>query len=145
MGMSILSSFEDFLGWENPKIGYVHYACRDLVWLSIWLQHLCVLWYQILMYLFLTRLRSLQTKTFCSVIFSPLPDANPSPSKCLTKCLSQIEKKKKKKRGLGFEAWLIKIVLTLSILQVLLYICGQMFQRNNLKIALGLSKTDENY
>ena len=50
-----------------------------------------------------------------------------------------------KKGGLGFEAWLIKIVLTLSILQVLLYICGQMLQRNNLKAALGLSKTDENY
>ena len=32
-----------------------------------------------------------------------------------------------KKGHLGFEVWLIKIVLTLSILQVLLYICGQMF------------------
>ena len=41
LGMSILSSFGDVLGRENPKIGYVHYARRDLFWLSIWLQHLC--------------------------------------------------------------------------------------------------------
>ena len=37
----VLSSFGDVLGRENPKIGYVHYARRDLFWLSIWLQHLC--------------------------------------------------------------------------------------------------------
>ena len=46
------ASFGDFLGWESPKIGYVHYPHRDLVWLSIWLQYLCVLWYQFLMSLF---------------------------------------------------------------------------------------------
>ena len=46
------TSFGDFLGWESPKIRYVHYAHRDLLWLSIWLQYLWVLWYQFLMSLF---------------------------------------------------------------------------------------------
>ena len=67
-------------------------------------------------------------------------EANTSPPKCSTKCLSQTEK-----RGLGLRGRAYKDSVDIKHPPSFIVYCGQMLQRNNLKAALGLSKTDENY